>query len=132
MGCAGDREKIEDKIMLMKLKRMEIQMEKEKHIKKLSDIDGHSVKWGEIPDYIDPEFAKKNNIYDENNDYLKTDANGQLNKKLKNEQSDKKGKKDKKKEKPKKEKEKNKKEKKNKDKTDKKEKDKKGKKDKRK
>ena len=28
--------------MLMKLKRMEIQMEKEKHIKKLSDIDGHS------------------------------------------------------------------------------------------
>ena len=85
MGCTGDREKIENKMMLMKLERMEVQMEKEKHLKRLSDIDGHSVKWGEIPDYIDPQFAKQNKIYDEDNDYIKTDANEKLNKKRKKE-----------------------------------------------
>ena len=128
MGCSGDKEKIEDKMMLMKLERMEIQMEKEKQLKKLSEIEGHSVKGVEVPDYIDPQFAKDNNIYNDDDDGddedKKTDANGKLNKK------DKKGKKekDKKKEKPKEKEKEKKKDKKDKDKKDKKDKDKKEKK----
>ena len=92
MGCSGAREKIEDKIMLLKLERMEIQMEKEKELNKLSEIAGHKIKPGQIPDYIDPKFAKEKNIYDdddldENND-KKTDING----KNKNKNKNKKGK----------------------------------------
>ena len=120
MGCAGEREKIEDKMMLMKLERMEVQMEKEKELKKLSDIEGHTIKGGYIPDYIDPKFAKEKNIYDDDDgneiDDKKTDANGKLDK------LNKKDKKDKKKEKEKPKKEKDKKEKKEKDKKDKKDK----------
>ena len=41
MGCAGAREKIEDRMMLVKLERMEVQMEKEKELKKLSELEGH-------------------------------------------------------------------------------------------
>ena len=106
-------------MMLMKLERMEVQMEKEKHLKKLSEIEGHSVKGVEVPDYIDPQFAKDNNIYNDDDDGddedKKTDANGKLNKK------DKKGKKDKdkKKEKPKEKEKEKKKDKKDKDKKDK-------------
>ena len=46
MGCSGDKEKLEDQMMLVKLKRMEIQMEKEKELKKLSEIEGKPVKRG--------------------------------------------------------------------------------------
>ena len=59
MGCAGAREKIEDQMMALKLERMEIQMEKEKELKKLAEILGHTVKRPIIPDYIDPKFAKE-------------------------------------------------------------------------
>ena len=65
MGCAGAREKIEDKMMLVKLERMEVQMEKEKELKKLSELEGHSIKRSQIPDYIDPKFAKEKQIYDD-------------------------------------------------------------------
>ena len=65
MGCAGEREKIEDKMMLMKLQRMEVQMEKEKELKKLSEMEGKPVKRGIVPDYIDPVFAKEKNLYDD-------------------------------------------------------------------
>ena len=70
MGCAGDREKIEDKMMLMKLERMEIQMEKEKQLKILSDIEGHEIKRNHIPDYIDPKFAREKQIYDDDDDEI--------------------------------------------------------------
>ena len=101
MGCtSGDKEKIEDQMMLMKLERMEIQMEKEKHAKKLSEMEGKDIKPGNIPDYIDPEFAKEKNIYDDDdgNENLKTDAGNKKDKK------DKKDKEKSKKEKSKKEK----------------------------
>ena len=62
MGCAGDVQAVKDQILLLKLKRMEVQMEKEKEIKKLSDIEGRPIKMGNIPDYIDPEFAKERNM----------------------------------------------------------------------
>ena len=65
MGCAGAKEKIEDQMMLMKLERMEVQMEKEKELKKLSELEGHEIKRRSIPDYIDPKFAKEKQIYDE-------------------------------------------------------------------
>ena len=70
MGCAGAREKIEDKMMLMKLERMEIQMEKEKELKKLAELEGHTIKRCHVPDYIDPKFAKEKQIYDDEDDEI--------------------------------------------------------------
>jgi hypothetical protein len=100
MGCSGPREKLEDKMMLMKLERMEIQMEKEKELSKLSQIEGHKIKPCHVPDYIDPKFAKEKNIYDdddldENND-KKTEINGKKKNKKGKEKSKKKEKNDKK------------------------------------
>ena len=94
MGCSGPREKIEDKMMLMKLERMEIQMEKEKELNKLSQIEGHKIKPCHVPDYIDPKFAKEKNIYNddelEENDDKKTEINGKnKNKKGKDKDKDK-------------------------------------------
>ena len=65
MGCTGEKEKLEDQMMMVKLKRMEIQMEKEKELKKLSEMEGKPVQRGIVPDYIDPIFAKEKNLYDE-------------------------------------------------------------------
>ena len=82
MGCAGAREKIEDQMMLMKLERMEVQMEKEKHLKRLSEIEGHDIKGGQVPDYIDPKFAKEKKIYDD--DYFNNDKKTEAFSKIKN------------------------------------------------
>ena len=79
MGCAGAKEKLEDQMMLVKLQRMEIQMEKEKELKKLSELEGKPVKRGIVPDYIDPVFAREKNLYDEDDYFLgdkKTDLVG--------------------------------------------------------
>ena len=65
MGCGSTREKIEDKMMVYKLERMEIQMEKEKELKKLAEIEGHVIERHKIPDYIDPVFAKERKLYEE-------------------------------------------------------------------
>ena len=63
MGCGTAREKLEDQMMVYKLERMEIQMEKEKELKKLAEIEGHTIERHKIPDYIDPEFAKEKRLY---------------------------------------------------------------------
>ena len=63
MGCGSAREKLEDEMMVYKLERMEIQMEKEKELKKLAEIEGHTIERNFIPDYIDPEFAKEKRLY---------------------------------------------------------------------
>ena len=68
MGCSGEREDLEEQIMLMKFDRMVIQLQKELAMKKLSD-KGVAVKQGFIPDYIDPSFAKENKIY-EGDEYM--------------------------------------------------------------
>ena len=68
MGCAGEKEKLEDEILLMKLDRMEIQLQKELAMKQLSK-KGVAVKQGHIPDFVDPVFAKENNIY-EDDEYM--------------------------------------------------------------
>ena len=65
MGCAGEREKLEDQMMLMKLERMEIQMEKAKALQKLSEIEGHKIQRNHIPDYIEPKFARERQIYED-------------------------------------------------------------------
>ena len=64
MGCGTAREKLEDKMMVYKLERMEIQMEKEKELKKLAEIEGHTIERNRIPDYIDPQFAKEKRLYE--------------------------------------------------------------------
>ena len=68
MGCSTTREKIEDKMMVYKLERMEIQMEKEKELKKLAEIEGHTVERHHIPDYIDPDFARERKLYEKDKD----------------------------------------------------------------
>ncbi len=92
MGCAGEKAKLEDKIMLMKLERMEVQMEKEKQLKKLSELEGHEIKRNHIPDYIDPKFAREKQIYDDDDDEnigdKKTDESLRKNKKGKNNNKD--------------------------------------------
>ena len=81
MGCTGAKEKLEDRMMLMKLKRMEIQMEKEKELKKLSEIEGKPVQRGIVPDYIDPVFAREKNLYDD--DFVLNDKKTEISNKKK-------------------------------------------------
>ena len=80
MGCGSAREKIEDEMMVYKLERMEIQMQKEKELKKLAEIEGHTIERHKIPDYIDPEFAKQKKLYEEfqNDDKTKTKKDKKL------------------------------------------------------
>ena len=122
MGCTGEVQAVKDQMMLLKLQRMEVQMAKEKEIKKLSDIEGRPIKRGNIPDYIDPEFAREkniatdyvdiNDIYDgndseDNKKEKKANKKKDKNKKEKNDKKkSEKSKKDKKKEKDKKNKKK--------------------------
>ena len=73
MGCAGAKETIEDKMLLMKLDRLEIQMRKEVEIKKLNEKYGEPIRKSIVPDDIDPEFAKENNL-DENYEDIKVDT----------------------------------------------------------
>ena len=75
MGCGSAREKIEDEMMVYKLERMEIQMQKEKELKKLAEIEGHTIERHKIPDYIDPEFAKQKKLYEDFQDDNKTKKN---------------------------------------------------------
>ena len=63
MGCGSPKEKLEDEMMVYKLERMDIQMQKEKELKKLEQIEGHVIERSKIPDYIDPQFAKEKRLY---------------------------------------------------------------------
>ena len=66
MGGSSSRQDIENQMSLIKLQRMEIQVEKEKALKKLSEMEGGQIQRSEVPDYIDPAFAKQKNILNEN------------------------------------------------------------------
>ena len=48
--------------MVYKLERMEVQTEKEKELKKLAEIEGHTIERHFVPDYIDPKFAKEKRL----------------------------------------------------------------------
>ena len=50
-------------MMVYKLERMDIQMQKEKELKKLAEIEGHVIERSKVPDYIDPKFAKEKRLY---------------------------------------------------------------------
>ena len=52
MGCSNTREDIEDQIMLIRLKRMNIQIEKEKQLKILSEIEGKKITIDNFPNYL--------------------------------------------------------------------------------
>ena len=73
MGCAGAKETLEDKMLLMKLDRLEIQMRKEVELKKLNEKYGEPIRKSIVPDYIDHEFAKEYNL-DENYEDIKVDT----------------------------------------------------------
>ena len=73
MGCAGAKETLEDKMLLMKLDRLEIQMRKEVELKKLNEKYGEPIRKSIVPDYIDPKFAKEYNL-DENYEDIKVDS----------------------------------------------------------
>lgn len=79
MGCTNARENIEDKMMLLKLKRIRIRMERDRLLKRLKKIDGHEIEIKEVPDYLaHPEITTSriqknepnNNINNENSQKL--------------------------------------------------------------
>ena len=52
MGCTTQKEALEDQIMRMKLQRMSIQMEREKQLRYLSDIEGKQIVLNDLPAYL--------------------------------------------------------------------------------
>ena len=52
MGCANQKEALEDQIMKMKLQRMSIQMEREKQLRYLSSIEGKQIDASDLPIYL--------------------------------------------------------------------------------
>ena len=59
MGCGNPKEKIEDEIMKMKMKRTESQMERYNQLEKLKNLHGLEIKPSIIPDYIDGNFLRE-------------------------------------------------------------------------
>ena len=53
MGCSSAREKIESNMLILKLKRVEINQEREEKIKELEKITGKPFIRKIIPDYLD-------------------------------------------------------------------------------
>ena len=82
MGCSSQREKLENEMMNMQIMRLEVQMEKYNHLKRLSEIDNQKFECiNVIPDYIDPKFAVEKKIYIKNNSDKKTDLAKKINNK---------------------------------------------------
>ena len=59
MGCGSAREKLENEMILMKLERIGIQMERQNQVKLLENIDGRKIKVPEIPDYLESKLQTK-------------------------------------------------------------------------
>ena len=78
MGCGTAREKLEDLMVAYKLQRMEVQIEKEKELKKLAQIEGHNIERSIVPDYIDPKFAKEKRLNIEEKDNKENDNNNKI------------------------------------------------------
>lgn len=73
MGCSSAREKLENEMMNMQIRRLEIQMEKYNQMQELSKIEKRKVRSSFIPDYIDPKFAQLHNFYIDKESDKKTD-----------------------------------------------------------
>ena len=53
MGASSQRERIESKMLQLKLRRVEIKQERKERIKELEELVGEEVIREQIPDYID-------------------------------------------------------------------------------
>ena len=70
MGCSNPKEKIENEMLKMKMKRIELQMERYRELQKLKDIEGFERKPPIIPDYIDPKYINSKNKNNKNTQNL--------------------------------------------------------------
>lgn len=59
MGCTSTKEKLESKMLVLKLERVLIKQERKKMMKALEEIVGGTVKRISVPNYIDPEEIKR-------------------------------------------------------------------------
>ena len=71
MGCISPRENLEDQIMIIKIKKVAIQMERENYLKILSEIEGRKINEDNFPEYLvsrNVKISKNINMrYDEEN-----------------------------------------------------------------
>ena len=71
MGCSNSKEKLEDQINLIKLQRYTIQMEREKALKLLSEMEGRNIDDDNQADYLASknvkQFKNMNMKYNEEN-----------------------------------------------------------------
>ena len=74
MGCSNPKEKLEDQINLIKLKKFTIQMEREKALKLLSEMDGHNLDADYLAEYLASknvkQFKNMNMKYNEENNEI--------------------------------------------------------------
>ena len=59
MGCSSPKENLEDQIMILKLKRVAFQMEREKNLKILSEIEGRNIDDNNLPEYLSSRNVKQ-------------------------------------------------------------------------
>ena len=59
MGCGSAKEKLENEMIVAKLQRIGIQMERQNQVKLLENIDGRKIKVPEIPDYLESKLQTK-------------------------------------------------------------------------
>ena len=69
MGCGNTREDIEDKIMVIRLKRTNIQLEREKNLKILSELEGYPINMDNLADYLASSKKGKPIKYSSRNKY---------------------------------------------------------------
>jgi hypothetical protein len=62
MGCATVKEKLESKIMLLKLQKVDIILEREEKLKEYQKITGENLHRKAVPDYVIKEESEENNI----------------------------------------------------------------------
>ena len=91
MGCGSVREDLEDKIMQIRLQRMSLQMEREKNLKILSELEGHPINMENLPDYLasssQGKLVKLNNPnleQNNNNDIKDNNENNHVNNNMNN------------------------------------------------
>ena len=62
MGCGNPKKDIENQMMIIKLERVKLQMERINNLKLLEEIDGiKKTGFLPVPDYIEPISKEKNN-----------------------------------------------------------------------
>ena len=87
MGCGSTKEKLENRMLELKLKKIEIKKERKARIKDLERLTGKRVIRDEIPDYIDSSNDKNEEINSENssdNNYTESKNNSKKNSSSKN------------------------------------------------